>query len=121
MIIPKPNCNEDSDIDYDAENDLINSIFPNAKFTICINSKQLDDVVTDKQEIIIKLDFPCYCHDGNPRNTEYYTVTGNKITIRTMLNVLVENEVSFDCDHRFLEGFSLCANSDCQYEVWMGS
>ena len=35
-------------------------MFPNAKFTIAIDIEELDEVVTEQPEIIIKQEYSCY-------------------------------------------------------------
>jgi hypothetical protein len=112
--------------EYDEEEDereikLIEEMFPDAKFTICIDSKELDDVISNKDTIVIMEKHTCYCYDDNPRNNDYIIVKnkGNGITNKDMINAMIENNYDPKCNHRFLEMFSKV--NDVTYEVWFGS
>lgn len=108
--------NED---EYELECKLIEEEFPNAKFTICIPYNELDDVITSKNEIIIKCDYKCFCYDEIQRPNDFYIVKGECITNRTCIKKLIEEGFNPECNHHFLEGFQ--QTTDVQFVAMMGS
>ena len=96
------------------EIELINSIFPDPPFCICIPSCELDDIVSTEKLIIIKNTFGCYCCQ-NKINNHYIEVKKNPnsegITNRDMIHAMINyyNTVQKDfnwCNHCFLEFFT---------------
>jgi hypothetical protein len=51
---------------YVTEQLIIDQMFPRAKFVVSIPLPEIDDVVTDLKQIIIKQTFDCYCYVGIP-------------------------------------------------------
>jgi hypothetical protein len=105
------------------EQELLN-VFPNfniINFIITIPLSEINKVVTTKDIIVIKYVFDCHCYYQNPRKTEYYICKkkGGGITIKDLVNCLIENEFAPQCNHIFLESFDL--NSEVQVTPWFGS
>jgi Na+-transporting NADH:ubiquinone oxidoreductase subunit NqrF len=116
------------DEDYDEETYLkeqeeIERLYPNAKFTICVSLQDLDDLVTEETNIVVKTSFNCMCYDycDVVRQSEYYYISGDKLTNGYIIQHLIEHGLSLDCNHCFLEGFHKSANSSVQYEMVIGS
>ena len=105
---------------YDAEAALLYNIFPNAKFTICIDYDELDTIITREQSIIAIQRYDCYCYN-NKRVAEYYHIKGKNITNRYAIQCLIEQGFEPKCKHSFLEGFTKMKNSSFKYEINMGS
>ena len=112
---------EKTEEQYEYEMEQINEMFPHANFSICIDIEDLDEVVTNKSDIMIKNTYTCHCYDNCRKNTEYYHISGKHITNRYIINKLIEQGLNLDCDHHFLEGFYQMKNSECQFEMVIGS
>jgi hypothetical protein len=96
------------------------NLFPNSKFTVCMDIDELNKILTDKTEIIIKCVFNCHCYKTIKRDTEYYLIKGNNMTYKYIINQLINQNLDLeDCDHQFIEGFD--KTSECQYELITGS
>ena len=93
--------------------------FPDAQFTVCINSNELDKVIANKEIVAIKCNFNCRCYTY--RKPEYYICRKSSmgITNRDLINCLIENEYYPDCDHIFLEQF--CIDTESQVSPFFGS
>jgi hypothetical protein len=108
----------DEEYEYDAEQ--INSMFPNAQFTIAIDIENIDELITDKHNLIIKRNYNCYCYNYS-KNTDYYYIRGENMTVRYVIEELIKENLTLDCNHCFLEGFNKTLGSDCQFELCLGS
>ena len=109
----------ESEAAYEAEQEQIEALFPQAKFTICIALSDLDDLVTDKKTIVVKQSYGCYCYDDCPRKTDWVVVHSNRITNRVVLTELIKQDLTLECNHCFVEGFHEL--SECQFEIITGS
>jgi hypothetical protein len=109
----------DQEIVY--ENEQINNIFPNAQFEVAINITELNKLISDKQFIIVKNTYSCFCYDNCKKNTDYFYIQGQNMTYRYVIEQLIYQGLQLDCDHRYLEGFYKKDDSDCQFEMWTGS
>ena len=120
----------DSSRDYEAEFKYIEKRFPNAEFSICIDVSKLKEYLTDEKEIIIKQQFSCGCYlryddmflDDNthlrPPN-KYFIIKNDNMTIENILDELIKQKMTTDCDHHFLEGFE--KETDIQWGLCFGS
>lgn len=106
---------------YEREFEEIERMFPDAKFTISIDIEELDDLITDKQSIIIKHVYDCYCYENCNKKTEYFCVRGEKLTQRYVIEQLIKKGLEIECNHIFLEGFHKTKGSECQFELIFGS
>jgi hypothetical protein len=95
--------------------------FPDANFTVCIPSNELDEVIINKEIVAIKCAFVCHCYDHFLRKTEFYICRKQSmgITNRDLINCLIENNYYNDCDHSFLEEF--CVDTESQVSPFFGS
>ncbi len=105
--------------DYTFEIDLIDKMFPNAKFVIAIDIEELDDIVTDRTNIVIKNTYDCYCYDGVKKIADYFYISGERITNKFIINKLIEQGLSLNCNHCFVEGFF--KETSCQFGICTGS
>ena len=99
----------------------IDEIFGETDFTVSISLDELDDLITDKKQIVIKCDYICYCYKLEPRNTEYFVINGDRLTNKYVLLELKNQKLCLDCNHCFIEGFYKCDNSDIQFGLRIGS
>ena len=99
----------------------IDAIFGDTNFTISIPYTELDELLTEKNQVIIKSDYSCYCYDLEPRNSEYFIVCGDRLTIKYVLLELKKQNLCLECNHRFVEGFEPTKNSDIQFVLCCGS
>ena len=97
----------------------MNAGFSGALFVVDIDVSQLDDIICESENIIIKQDFPCYCFNVK-RDPLYYRVKGNgkKLTNRYVIEELIKQKMNLECNHMFLEGF--IKNTDNQFELIIG-
>lgn len=116
--------NEKTEEQYDAETALINEMFSTAKFCVAIDYDELNEVVTDQPNIVIKNTYNCYCYDDNNRNTDYFYITaknGEAITNKFIIEELIKQQLCLECNHVYLEGFMQSKDSECQFEIVIGS
>tara|TARA_R100000951_G_scaffold2414_1_gene3800 strand:+ start:4180 stop:4638 length:459 start_codon:yes stop_codon:yes gene_type:complete len=108
-------------IDEDIE--FINNRFPDAKFTICLKPDELNDKISDEKQIVIKQTFSCYCHDTTANydrpQPKFFVITNDNMTIENILDELIRQNMTADCNHQFFEGFYQA--TDAQYEMRFGS
>ena len=111
---------EDDQFHYDEE-DESNSEFKGAMFSIAIEDSELDDILSDKDQIMIKQDFNCYCFHVK-REPRYFRIKcpkGKPLTNKQVIKELIEQRMILECNHVFLEGF--IKKTDYQYELMTGS
>ena len=96
--------------EIDIEIRQMNEMFPDAKFSPSIDLENLDNIFSDKKEIIIKQDFTCYCYDNINKRPKYYTIKcgeNESLTNKYIINELIKKGIKVECDHVFLESFDL--------------
>jgi hypothetical protein len=106
---------------YEAELKIIDEIFKDANFSVSIDIDELDELLTDKKQIIIKSDYKCYCYANEVRQPEYFQICGDCITNKYVLEELMKQNLNLNCNHYFIEGFLKSVHSDIQYEIITGS
>jgi len=117
----------DSDSDeeeYMKEIEIINEMFPDACFSVAIRLAEMDEIISEKDTIVIKSDYRCYCYRDYPRNTDFFIINrpkNGKITYKHIFTELMNQELDLDCDHCFIEGIEQTPNSECQFEFALGS
>ena len=97
------------------------SEFQGAMFVVDIDESKLDDILSEKDQVIIKQDFDCYCFHVK-REPRYFHVKGPKgqpLTNRYVIKELIEQKMNLECNHMFLEGF--IKKTECQLEVMTGA
>ena len=105
----------------------IDQMFPNALFYVAMDLEELDEVVIECQDIIVKQVYDCYCFDDFKKNTEFFTISCNplkneKMTNKFIIQELIKQGLNLqECNHHFLEGFVKTKGSDCQLEIVVGS
>ena len=90
---------------------IIDELFPNARFDICIDFNDLHKVVTTKKKVTLIQTFDCYCYETCPRSIKTFIIKSNKpMTIRYIINELIKQDFELDCNHRFLESLEVNDN-----------
>ncbi len=112
---------EKTDEEIENEIEQIHNMFTNAEFEVAINIEEMDKLLTDKNYIIVKNTYSCYCYDNCKKNTDYFYITGENMTYRYVIEQLIEKGLKLECNHHYLEGFYKTEGSDCQFEIWVGS
>ena len=102
---------EFDEVQYMAEQNAIEAIWPTAKFTIGIDFEDLDEVVDDTHSSILVI-----CDQFWSEDKEYVVVNrregANSITNRDIINQMVEKGIDkTEEDHNFLEGFENKCNN----------
>ena len=97
--------------------------FDDAKFSICMEPYELDDMCCDSKHIVVKQEFNCFCYWGTNRPTEYFVIKDNKvITYRKLIQELCKQKFDPVCDHKFFEGIRKTDNTESiEYIMCMGS
>lgn len=124
MSCPDSDSCEKTDEQYNYEQSLINNMFPTMKFSISIDYDDLDEVATERQNIVIKNTYSCYCYDNNPRNTDYFYISSKNtegITYKFLIEELIKQDLCLECNHCYLEGIMKSKDSECQFELIIGS
>ena len=119
----------DSDSEFDEEEymkeiEIINEMFPDIRFDIAIRLAEMDEIISEKDTIVIKSDYRCYCYRYAHRNTDFFIINrpkNGKITYKHIFTELMNQELDLDCDHCFIEGIEQTPNSECQFEFALGS
>ena len=120
---------QDDQFHYEEEDDQFHydegiddkSEFKGAMFSIAIEDSELDDILSDKDQIMIKQDFNCYCFHVK-REPRYFRIKcpkGKSLTNKQVIKELIEQRMILECNHVFLEGF--IKKTDYQYELMTGS
>jgi hypothetical protein len=106
---------------YEAEREMIERMYPDANFDICFTLNELDEVVSEKKVVIIKMTHNCYCYDDCPRQNEFIVVKndGDGITTKMLVEALIRNDYDPECNHRFLELFEKV--NDVTFTPFFGS
>tara|TARA_B110001469_G_C9461892_1_gene232711 strand:+ start:329 stop:664 length:336 start_codon:yes stop_codon:yes gene_type:complete len=109
----------ETDEEYAKELEEMERLFPDAKFevTICLN--ELNDIVTSKKKITIQHTYTCYCYGDDPLPTKYFIIEGDKLTNKYIIDELIKQGLTMNCNHIFLEGFNEL--HDNMYEIMVGS
>ena len=114
---------EDEDKEYknfEFKMKIIEELFPNVKFSICMDFNDLHKVITSKKKVTLIQTFNCYCYDTSPLPTKTFIIKSNKpMTRRYIINELIKQDFTLDCNHCFLE--SLEVNSKGIIEYGTGS
>ena len=98
---------------------MLDEMFFNAYFDVSMDIKKLDDLVSDKNEIIIQQEFKCYCYKNLPTDNKIFTIRGDKLTNKYIIEDLINQGLVINCDHRFLEGFHNIGGN--LYELVLGT
>jgi hypothetical protein len=112
---------EKTDEEIECEIEQMNNMFPTAQFEVAISIEEIDKLITDKQFIIVKNTYSCFCYDNCKKNTDYFYIRGQNITYRYVIEQLIEQGLQLDCDHHYLEGVYKTKGSECQFEICTGS
>lgn len=116
---------EKTEEEMEREIALIDEMFPDAQFSIAIDLEEMDDVLTELSSIVVKNTYTCYCYDGHIIPTDYFhistTTSRPKMTVKYVLEQLISQGLSLECNHCFVEGFVLTNASACQFEIATGS
>ena len=116
MILNKEYDNEEKDTRiYKFKNKIIDELFPNIDFEMCIDFNKLNQVITTKKEIKLVQTFNCYCYQelagkqkANPQPDKEFIIKSNKpMTTRYIINELIKLNFKLDCNHRFLESLEV--------------
>ena len=110
---------DNDDLIYEEEQRQLNEIFGDTDFTISIALDELDELLTERNRVIIKSNYKCYCYDNEPRNTDFFIICGDKITIKYVLLELKKQGLHLDCNHNFIEFFQ--KDNECQFTIGTGS
>jgi len=95
-------------------------VFPKAKFTLCMSLDEMSDLLSEKTSIVIKSTYSCYCYAKCPRPSEYFAISGKKLTYRFVIEELIRLGLNLDdCNHNFLEGFF--PKTEVQFNLITGS
>ena len=111
---------------YEYEIKQIEEMFPNAKFSIAINIEDMDNIITEQTNIVVKHTYACYCYDNCNKNTDFFYITNRqddkmKMTNKFIITELIKQGLKLECNHVFLEGFIQSKDSVCQFELLVGS
>ena len=114
-------CNFSDEEKYIENFEKVYQMFPDAKFDIAIDFDDLDNIVTNEKHMVIKHVNDCRCYKKTNIKTRFFFIQGDKLTNKFIINELIKQGLTLDCDHRFLEGFHKLPDSDVQYELVIGS
>tara|TARA_R110002153_G_scaffold80852_3_gene205093 strand:+ start:170 stop:586 length:417 start_codon:yes stop_codon:yes gene_type:complete len=122
--------NDEEELTLEQEQEITDEIawlderFKDANFTVSIPKNELDDLLSEEPQIIIKQTFTCACYGcGNDINNrppnKYFCITNDNMTQANVIDELIKQNLECDCDHHFLEGFD--QETEIQFLLYMGS
>ena len=76
---------EKTDEEIECEIEQMNNMFPTAQFEVAINIEEIDKLITDKQFIIVKNTYSCFCYD-NCKKIQIIFIYEDKISRIVMLS-----------------------------------
>ena len=125
----KENYNDaDEDKIFDEWVDYLQERFTGANFTISMDKKELNKILSTEKIIIIKQDFNCYCFDGyceccneeieRPK-TKYFVIKNDIMSVENVIDELIKQDCKTYCNHNFLEFFD--KQTDIQFGMSFGS
>lgn len=95
---------EKNDRIFEFHHKIVNKLFPNAKFSMCLELKELDEVVTKRKKIKFIQTFNCCCYGVNQKKEKTFIIKSKEpMTRRYIINELIKQDFTIDCDHIFLE------------------
>ena len=124
----EPDSDDECYVCYAIQNELYAAEF-NAQFVIEIDYADMDSLVTDKDQAIIKHE-GCYCdiyiHTDEPLKVDTYLVRGQagELTHRFIIHELIRQGLKVTCGHKCLEGFCISYDNQImenEYELLFGS
>ena len=115
---------EQEQLEFDLAFEKIHDTFPNINFVLPFDEvEQLDALISEEREIIIKQDFKCYCYDkkfgGKPRKPKTIKIKCENMTYKNVILELVKKKFVVRCGHYFLEEFY--EDTDGTYLLRFGS
>lgn len=111
MNSPKPFTptiiSDEEQAQFDAEQKIIDDTFGrDCKFSICIESSELNDIVSSETDIIIQYKYDCWCWSNMNRPHDYFHIRSSQPhTKKSIIKELIAQDFNPICDHRFIEGF----------------
>jgi hypothetical protein len=119
LIIINPTKTEQ---DYESDMNYLQNEFKNAQFEVCIDPCELDDIVSELPQIVLKNQYNCYCYTDQRRPDDYFVMRSNNLTYRYIIQQLIDRNFAPNCNHKFLEGFCKSTNPDSiEYQFMMCS
>jgi len=104
----------------DEESNLRNIFGEYNEISICIPCNRLDDIISEKEDIIIKNTYTCYCYSDISRPPDYFHIRSDTPhTNKTIIKELIKQKFNPECNHRYLE--QIYNTGDITYEIFMGS
>lgn len=104
--------------DYEREFNLLNEMFPDARFIISIDLHEMNDILSTEKVIIIKESLYCYCNDMS-KTSNLYTIKNMVMTKKNVITELIRQGMTRTCNHAFLTKFD--RKTDCHFELWFDS
>ena len=120
----KENYNDaDEDKIIDEWFDYLQERFAGANFTISMDKKELNKILSTEKRIVIKQDFNCYCFDGccneeRPK-TRFFVIRNDIMSVENVIDELIKQDCNTYCDHHFLEFFD--KKTEVRFEMIYGS
>ena len=128
IILRLVDDNDEEELTLEQEQEINDEIawmderFKDANFTVSIPKNELDDLLSEEPQIIIKQTFTCPCYNceccDRPMN-KFFCITNDNMTQANVIDELIKQNLECDCDHNFLEGFD--QETDIQFGMCMGS
>ena len=109
--------NDEDMIEFEEERRKIEEEFGETNFAICLQSSDLDEVLTHKKDVFISHSLKCYCYK---RKGEIYHLHSEvPITKRVVIKRLIEVDFNTNCGHRYLE--DIWMETPSQVGLYFGS
>jgi hypothetical protein len=112
-------ANEDK---YELENKIMEELFPNADFDVCLPINELSEIITNEPEVKLIQTFDCYCYSNSEMSDKTFIIKSDKpMTKRYVINELIKQNFRLECNHRFLELLDISNESNNTIEYFLGS
>lgn len=105
--------------------DITSKIFITSGFSVAISFHELDDIITTRNNIVIKQTVCSVCFEKEESENEclnkYYQVKCKKMTYKNVLLELDKQNFSIDCNHIFVESIDEIEPNLGLFELGCGS
>ena len=107
---------------YELENKIMEELFPNAEFDVCLPINELSEIITNEPEVKLIQTFDCYCYSNLKLPNKTFIIKSDKpMTKRYVINELIKQNFRLECNHRFLESLDISNESNNTIEYFSGS
>lgn len=115
----------DEDSVWEWDHDMLNILFGETSFSVCIPYEDIHTPLSHQDEITLVIRYGCYYYTDEPRKDDVFSVRkkNNKtcISYRDVIDTLVDEKYKCCPAHCFLECFRPRDSTNKVFDVYFGS